>query len=82
MTPAYSLTFGLVGLGQWLGFTVRDYVRVSVRDRVGVSTFYFLSYYQAAEARRLVTLKPASPQARILPITTIDHYADIGPVSK
>jgi len=42
-----------------LGFRVRDRVRVSVRDRVGVrvsdsvrvSTFYFSSHQQPAEAR-------------------------------
>jgi len=41
------------------GFRVRDKVRVSVRDRVGVrvsdgfrvSTFYFLSHQQPAESR-------------------------------
>jgi len=37
-----ACSLGLVGLG----FRVRDKVRVSVRDRVGVrvSTFYFLSH--------------------------------------
>jgi len=57
-------SLGLVGLG----FRVRAKVRVSVRDRVGVrvsdgvrvSTFYFLSHSSPQ--------KPASPQARILPI--------------
>ena len=43
-----ACSLGLVGLG----FSVRDMVRVSVRDRVGVrvSTFYFSSHQQPAES--------------------------------
>jgi len=48
-----------LGLVVGLGFRVRDKVRVSFRDRVGVrvsdcvrvSTFYFSSHQQPAEAR-------------------------------
>jgi len=44
-----ACSLGLVGLG----FRVRDKVRVSVRvsDGVRVSTFYFSSHQQPAEAR-------------------------------
>jgi len=64
-----ACSLGLAGLG----FRVRDKVRVSLRDRVGVrvSTFYFSSHQQPAEARI-----PAGPHFTHNPQTaTVKSYS-------